>query len=216
MPTLTRLLTVTLSLTATIACGDSSSNPSSTTTDADSTTTNTSNGGGTTADTGLGTDPQDSGTPPPDTTPDTTVADTATEDAEPDMCPPFTCEDFVVACEGPDCPTPSNYSQVIPSAGLPAEAEIQLANNNLDVVRHEGRIYMAFRTAPYHFADAAATLHVFSSEDERTWSFETSINLETDLREPRLLSWDGRLLLYFAVLGAQPFAFEPQGMMVSE
>jgi hypothetical protein len=35
----------------------------------------------------------------------------------------------------------------------------------------------------------------------------------TDLREPRFLSWDGKLFLYFAVLGQDPLAFEPQKMM---
>ena len=93
---------------------------------------------------------------------------------------------------------------------------IHLLPDLLDVVRHDGRVYLAFRTAPYHFADAAATIHVVSSEDERVWRFEASYNIQTDLREPRFLSWDGRLFLYFAVLGTNPVDFEPEGMMVSE
>ena len=43
--------------------------------------------------------------------------------------------------------------QVIPSARLPDGLELGAANNNLDVVRHtDGFVYLAFRTAPHHFA----------------------------------------------------------------
>ena len=65
------------------------------------------------------------------------------------------------------------------------------ANNNLDVTQHEGRYYLAFRTAPTHFASRDARLYVVSSTDERHWRFETEVELGRDLREPRLLSWDG-------------------------
>src|SRR5215471_2315342 len=43
--------------------------------------------------------------------------------------------------------------RVVPSDGLPPEVVAQQANNNLDVVRHsDGRVYLAWRTAPSHFA----------------------------------------------------------------
>jgi hypothetical protein len=105
---------------------------------------------------------------------------------------------------------------VIPGAGLPAEVVDQPANNNLDVVRHEGRVYLAFRTAPNHFAGPDTVLYVVSSSDEQDWRYETQIHLGTDLREPRFLSFDRRLFLYFAVLGQSPISFEPQGMKVTE
>lgn len=105
---------------------------------------------------------------------------------------------------------------VVPSDGLPAEIELLDANNNLDVVRHDGRVYLAWRTAPTHFASEQVVLWVASSEDQVTWSFEASFDYDTDLREPRLLSFDGRLFLYFALLGTNPFDFEPEGMMVTE
>lgn len=105
---------------------------------------------------------------------------------------------------------------VVPSAGLPGEVEPAQANNNLDVVRHEGRVFLAFRTGPHHFASAEARLYVVASDDEETWGFEASFFRGTDLREPRLLSFRGRLFLYFAVLGTDRFAFEPQGMLRSE
>lgn len=105
---------------------------------------------------------------------------------------------------------------VVPSAGLPAEIRDQNANNNLDVVVHDRRVFLAFRTAPSHFASPKATLYVISSADERVWEYEAQFNLETDLREPRFLSFDGRLFLYFGVLGAKSTSFEPQGAKVVE
>lgn len=105
--------------------------------------------------------------------------------------------------------------QVTPGDGMPAEAPSMASNNNLDVVRHDGRVFYAFRTAPDHFASAETWLHVVSSADQVDWDYETSFFMETDLREPRFLSWDGQLFLYFAVLGDDPNAFEPQGTMVS-
>lgn len=105
---------------------------------------------------------------------------------------------------------------VVPSDGLPDRLFIQDANNNLDVTRHQGRTYLAFRTAPTHFASEHATMHIVSSADEITWDHEASISLGTDVREPRLLSWNGRLFLYFALLGTDWWDFEPQGSKVME
>lgn len=136
------------------------------------------------------------------------------EPADPD-CMPLDCEAFL-GCEGPDCPILSDYAPVVPSPGLPMDVEVQNANNNLDVVRHDGRVFLAFRTAPYHFADAGTELIVVSSEDQRQWRFEGRFTRGKDLREMRLLSFEGRLLMYFAVLGTNPIDFEPEGMMVTE
>jgi len=116
----------------------------------------------------------------------------------------------------PAPPTLSEPVIVVPSDGLPAGVELQNANNNLDVVAHDDRIFLAFRTAPSHFAGRRATLYVVSTADQETWEFEATFHLEKDLREPRLLSWNGRLFLYFAVLGSNPLNFEPGVMMFSE
>jgi hypothetical protein len=67
-----------------------------------------------------------------------------------------------------------------------------------------------------HFAGPDVRLYVVSSEDQVHWDFEFTVSMGTDLRETRLLSWNGRLFLYFAVLGTNPLDFSPQGMMVSE
>ncbi len=106
--------------------------------------------------------------------------------------------------------------QVIPGPGLPMEAAPGNSNNNLDVVRHGGRVYLAWRTAPDHYASARTQVLVISSEDERAWRFEQRLSVETDLREPRFLSLGERLFLYVSRLGSDPLAFEPQGVSVTE
>jgi hypothetical protein len=123
-----------------------------------------------------------------------------------------------VGCGGDAASLPevSTPVAVVPSDGLPPEAAPMSANNNLDVVRHDGRVYLAFRTAATHFAGEEVAMVVVSSTDERTWAFETRLAIGTDLREPRFLSWNGRLFLYFAVLGKDPLDFEPQGFRMTE
>jgi len=113
-------------------------------------------------------------------------------------------------------PVITNVVQVVPSSALPAEVVVQPSANNLDVADHDGRLFLAFRTAPNHFANADAHLYVVSTLDEQRWDFEADFTLGTDLREPRLLAWNGRLYLYFSVLGDNPMAFEPQGIRVTE
>lgn len=44
--------------------------------------------------------------------------------------------------------------RIVPSPGLPPEAPAFVSNNNLDVVRFEGKVWLAWRTAPDHFASA--------------------------------------------------------------
>lgn len=117
-------------------------------------------------------------------------------------------------------PTLGDTIQIVPNdaasgGSLPAEVVPQTSNNNLDVILHNGRYYFAFRTAPSHFASTETVLYVVSSTDQKNWTFETSFAMGTDLREPRFLSLNGTLFLYFAVLGDDPLDFEPQGSRVS-
>ncbi|HUS68504.1 MAG TPA: sialidase family protein [Kofleriaceae bacterium] len=134
-------------------------------------------------------------------------------------------------CAGGDAiapaPTVEDTVQVVPGAGLPPEygAVAGPSNNNLDVVRHDGRVYLATRNAPDHFASPDAKLFVFSSpspspspsDDEQSWQFEALFTTgANDLREPRLLSFKGRLFLYWAQLAAGTGVFDPLGMSVSE
>jgi hypothetical protein len=107
--------------------------------------------------------------------------------------------------------------RIVPGPGLPSQVSPMRANNNLDVVRHsDGRVYLAFRSAPSHFAGRETVIFVVSSKDERTWDFETRLSLGTDLREPRLLSLGDRLFLYVSKLGDTPLSFEPGGVLVLE
>ncbi len=114
--------------------------------------------------------------------------------------------------------TVSEAEQLVPGSGdivLPAEVLPQASNNNLDVALLEGALYLAFRTAPSHFASPDTAMYVVRSVDGgTTWTHELTLAMGTDLREPRLLAFDGKLFLYFAVLGADSSDFEPQGSMV--
>jgi len=83
------------------------------------------------------------------------------------------------------------------------------------VTIHQGRIFLAFRTAPSHFASSHTTLYVISSTNGTLWEWEGSFSFGRDLREPRFLSFQNELYLYFATLGKNPFAFEPGEMMVT-
>jgi hypothetical protein len=103
--------------------------------------------------------------------------------------------------------------EVVPGPGLPPEATVLDSNNNLDITQHDGRWFLAWRTAPSHFASADTLMHVASSEDRTSWTWEATVALDTDVREPQLVSWNGELTLYFAVLGTSLIDFEPQGTM---
>ena len=122
-------------------------------------------------------------------------------------------KDFVD--EPPSTPLLGEQVLVTPGPGMPVEAESMPSNNNLDVVWHNDRVFYAFRTAPDHFASEQTRLHVVSSVDQVDWEHEVTVHRDTDVREPRFLSLGDKLFLYFAVLGTDPFAFEPQGTMVS-
>lgn len=126
----------------------------------------------------------------------------------------------------PPPPTPSpgthparvvSTRRIVPSPELPAGVDVQTANNNLDVVRHsDGRVYLAFRSAPSHFASVDTVVYVVSSVDEQHWRLDARFALGHDLREPRLLSWREHLWLYVARLGQHSFAFSPQGISFAE
>jgi hypothetical protein len=109
----------------------------------------------------------------------------------------------------------------VPGPGLPREyTELRdrlaaQSNNNLDVVRHDGLVFLATRLSKDHFASSESYLLVFSSSDEQNWQFEARFSVGSDLREPRFLSFRGELFLYFAKLGSSPLAFEPAGMLMS-
>ena len=109
----------------------------------------------------------------------------------------------------------SNYEVLVRPPMGPGGVAVQAANNNLDAATFAGRTFLAWRTAPTHFASSNAEI-VVASEGTDGWRFEGRFSRGTDLREPRLLALRNRLFLYFALLGTDPSAFEPRGAMVTE
>lgn len=112
-----------------------------------------------------------------------------------------------------------NYSplqRLVPGGGLPDRVIPQDANNNLDVAFHEGRYFVAFRTGPSHFASREVRMYVLSSEDRISWDYETEFHLGSDLREPRFLVHEKRLLLYFLQNGEAMLKFEPRRTFACE
>ena len=92
--------------------------------------------------------------------------------------------------------TPSEPRFVVPSNPLPAEVGLDHANNNVEIIFHQGRLFMAWRQAETHFASPDVKMQVVSSEDEGvTWAYETTIAIGTDVREPRFVSIEGYQIL---------------------
>lgn len=106
---------------------------------------------------------------------------------------------------------------VVPSKALPANIRVQPSNNNVDIVFHEDRLFMAWRSSETHWASPETELHVVSSVDEgQTWDFELTLRIGADMREPRLLSIAGRLLLYYFEAGTSMVSFTPKFMWRAE
>jgi hypothetical protein len=102
---------------------------------------------------------------------------------------------------------------VVPGDSLPRGLALGPSNNNVSLCRHDGRLFLAWRTAPTHFASKESRIHVISSATpEGPWTLETTIALGRDVREPFLLSVGSRLFLYFAELGDEAFRFEPNAL----
>lgn len=101
--------------------------------------------------------------------------------------------------------------QVIPGPRIPSRCRVMRSNNNLDVVLHDSRLWLAWRTSPNHFAGSETLINVISSQDMgETWEFEEVFSYGRDLREPRFLVWDEHLYLYWFEAGTNPGNFEPE------
>jgi len=100
---------------------------------------------------------------------------------------------------------------VVPGDGLPADIEPNLANNNVDIIFHDHVLYMAWRSAPSHFASPDTVMWLVSSRDlGETWSLEHRISIGSDMREPRFVSYKNRLFLMFFEAGSDMFEFDPR------
>lgn len=106
------------------------------------------------------------------------------------------------------------WENLTTSGKLPAPCKIQHSNNNLDLVKYRNIYYLAFRTAPSHFASKKAVLYVVSSTDLKTWNYETEVAMGCDVREPRFSVFRDTLNLYFFRGGEKMFRFEPKEIFV--
>lgn len=107
--------------------------------------------------------------------------------------------------------------QVAPGPGLPDRVKCMDSNNNLDIARFDGRLFLGFRTAPDHFAGRKTMLYIVSSADEgASWDYEAEVFLGSDMREPRFLALGHKLMFYFFQAGTNRFAFSPRFVFAME
>ena len=120
-----------------------------------------------------------------------------------------------------DAPAPAVQigatTQVLPGPGIPADAPLLQANDNLDVIESGGSRFLAIRTSLVHFATSLTKIIVFRSDDHGlTWHTEAVEDRGRDMREPRFLDLHGKLFLYFFEAGTNPFAFEPGRVLATD
>lgn len=102
---------------------------------------------------------------------------------------------------------------VVPSDGLP-EDTAGVSNANVEIHFFGDKLYMAWRSAPFHFASMETKMQVVSSTDGGlSWELETTLALGRDVREPRFFDVNGELHLVFFEAGTNALAFEPNRML---
>jgi hypothetical protein len=103
---------------------------------------------------------------------------------------------------------------IVPSESLAGIVDVGASNANEDIIFFEDRLFLAWRTSPIHWANAQTQLIIVSSTDQgKTWELEHTIDLQTDLREPRFFAFNGKLDLIFFEAGSTPSSFEPKRML---
>jgi hypothetical protein len=104
-----------------------------------------------------------------------------------------------------------NFRWVVPSGNLPEGLQVFHSNNNVAIHEFEGRLYLAFRTAPTHFASAKTLMHILSSSDQgQNWILEKTIQEGSDVREPHFYDMNGSLFFFYCELGKKRLAFTPK------
>lgn len=106
--------------------------------------------------------------------------------------------------------TTTPWTQFVPSDAIPENINCRNSNNNIDLVRFNGRYYCAFRTAPTHFASKKTVIYIISSTDLKSWKKETEFFVNADMREPRFIEFNNQLHFYFFEGGTKMFKFEPK------
>jgi hypothetical protein len=102
------------------------------------------------------------------------------------------------------------------SGRLPVECKLRNSNNNLDLVSYKSRYYLAFRTAPTHFASGFTRIYIVSSADLAHWTYEDEVFMERDLREPRFFVYKDTLNFYFFSASNNIFKFDPKHVYLKQ
>lgn len=110
------------------------------------------------------------------------------------------------------CVSTTEWQQIIPAENLPEQVKSLKAHNNLDVAFFKGRYYVAFRTAPSHFASPKVRIYILSTTDFTTWQYEQEFCLKSDMREPRFFQNNDTLFFTFFKAGTNMFRFQPRGI----
>jgi nitrogen fixation protein FixH len=112
-------------------------------------------------------------------------------------------------------PSVSEPEFVVPGPGLPVAP--QAANNNVALARAGDRTFLAWRTAPSHFASPDTEMHVVSrAAGDPEWTHEATFALGTDVREPAFVLQDDTMALTFFEAGDDATAFEPRAVWRAE
>jgi hypothetical protein len=107
------------------------------------------------------------------------------------------------------------WQKLVPSELLPKEIKPLNGNNNIDAIIFKDRYFVAFRTAPSHFASRKTKIYVMSSKDFKNWEFETCYKVGADMREPRFAAFRDSLFFYFFEGGTNMFRFQPRKVWMS-
>lgn len=108
------------------------------------------------------------------------------------------------------CPVFSEILWIVPSVHLPPDVKFQNSNNNVSACIFNKRLYMAFRTGPFHFASKKTGMYIISTNDFKRWKKEFEIFNGRDIREPYLTVINDTLHFYFFSSGTKMTTFKPE------
>ena len=114
-------------------------------------------------------------------------------------------------------PSLSAPQWIVPGPGLPAEVKLLPSNNNDAIAFFHGRLYLAWRSAPTHFASKLTKMFLVSSEWRADggwdWRFEREIAVGRDVREPYFLVFEDQLIFSYFEAGSNVLSFDPHRLM---
>lgn len=74
---------------------------------------------------------------------------------------------------------------------------------------YSGRVYLAFRTGPTHFASRKTGMYILSTSDGTTWNNELELFPGRDVREPFMIVLNDTLHFYCFAAGTSMTSFSP-------